>query len=95
LMVRPIFKSRYNKSLKTRSNYFTSKQLLYPNPAVVSFQFDNSFIASDFDILDLNGRVLKSFVYLGDPVDISFLNNGVYIVREGKSGTTFKLIKNQ
>ena len=95
LMVRPIFKSRYNKSLITRSNYFTSKQLLYPNPAVVSFQFDNSFIASDFDILDLNGRVLKSFVYLGDPVDISFLNNGVYIVREGKSGTTFKLIKNQ
>jgi Secretion system C-terminal sorting domain len=94
LMMRPIFKSRYNKSLSFSDNLLKNKMIIYPNPTAVSFQLDNSLISNYFDILDVNGRVLSSFQYLGNPIDVSFLNNGVYIVREGKSGATYKLIKN-
>jgi hypothetical protein len=94
LMLRPIFKSRYNKSLAISDNFLDNKVLIYPNPTAVSFQLDNSLISNYFDILDVNGRVLTSFQYLGNPIDVSFLNNGVYIVREGKTGATYKLIKN-
>ena len=94
LMMRPIFKSRYNKSLSISDNLLHNKVIIYPNPTSFSFQFDNSLIFKHFDLLDVNGRVLNSFLYLGDPIDVSFLNKGIYIVREGKSGATYKLIKN-
>ncbi len=94
LMMRPIFKSKYNKSLDISNKLLSNKVIIYPNPTSYSFQLDNSFISNHFELLDVNGRVINSFQYLGNPIDVSFLNNGVYIVREGKTGATFKLIKN-
>jgi hypothetical protein len=94
LMMRPIFKSKYNKSLAISNKLLSNKVIIYPNPTSYSFQLDNSFISNHFELLDVNGRVINSFQYLGNPIDVSFLNNGVYIVREGKTGATFKLIKN-
>jgi hypothetical protein len=94
LMIRPIFNSKYNKSLSISNRRIINKQMLYPNPSSSSFQLDNSCISADFDLLDVNGRILKSFEYLGHPIDITFLNNGIYLVRDSKAGTTFKLIKN-
>jgi hypothetical protein len=94
LMMRPIFKSRYNKSLAISNSLLDNRLIIYPNPTSLSFQLDNSMFSNSFDLLDVKGRVINSFKYFGDPVDVSFLDNGIYIVREMKTGATFKLIKN-
>jgi hypothetical protein len=93
-MMRPIFKSRYNKSLAISNSLLDNRLIIYPNPTSLSFQLDNSMFSNSFDLLDVKGRVINSFKYFGDPVDVSFLDNGIYIVREMKTGATFKLIKN-
>lgn len=94
LMMRPIFKSKYNKSLALAEKYSNNKLIIYPNPTTHSFQLNNSYVSEYYDLLDVNGKVINSFQYLGNPIDVSFLNNGIYLLREGKTGATFKLIKN-
>ena len=59
---------------------------VYPNPAYSKIKIDALNIES-IEVLDINGRVLRSYINPGNEVDVSLLRRGVYFVRyyvEGK-----------
>lgn len=75
-----------------------SKVCLYPNPASNSVNvIAESILSYEVSIFDSNGRYLLSKKITGsENIDISALQNGVYIVKlsTNKGETTRKLVKN-
>lgn len=65
---------------------------LYPNPANNSFQLHNLDIDPSKQqrivLMDMNGRIVKSFEQISQPeIDISDLNNGLYVVSVWENGS--------
>lgn len=77
---------------KVQENEF--KIYVYPNPTRSRLKI-NALNVESVEVLDLNGKVLKSHVNPNNEVDISSLGNGAYIIKyyvEGKFYTQ-KIIK--
>lgn len=70
---------------------------LYPNPANGSFsvQFNsNEFSTAQLQIVDINGRIVKTLnnVQSNNPIDISNLRNGIYLINIS-NGQKFSEVK--
>lgn len=74
----------------------TSTLSLYPNPASeVIYVVTNSATALDYQLYDLNGRMIYSGqVTNNEALDISMLEQGVYLVYLPASNTVRKFVKN-
>jgi hypothetical protein len=55
--------------------------ILYPNPATHTVWVDGLTPENTIFIFDLNGRQLKYWRNSGNQLDISFLNNGIYLMK--------------
>jgi hypothetical protein len=98
LMIRPAFQAPKGDPLSVADLYFTEANV-YPNPAN-----DNLYIQSGqnelvyIDLMDVAGKVvLKTEIFNQGNVDISSLQNGVYLLRlSAKSGAqrVLKVMKN-
>lgn len=67
-----------------------------PNPAINQFGLQNLIGPADVSIFDISGKLLLSKVNLtNEYIDITALNNGIYLVRINTKGDiqTIKLIK--
>lgn len=72
----------------------TAKSGIYPNPAANQITFSNIPLGAQYEITDINGKtVVASGQYLGQPVNVEMLRQGVYnlriITREGVIRHTF------
>jgi len=83
--------------LGVEDNKFKEKLTLYPNPVNHSFQVENLSQQVDLSIYDISGKKLVNLLnYEGNIVDVSNLNEGMYMVKVSKSGKEqiLKLLKN-
>ena len=72
---------------------------IYPNPNVGKYLYvssDLNYTSSYFlDIIDFSGRILQTLPLCSDPIDVSFLNKGIYSINirnDGQSVYFDKLI---
>jgi len=72
------------------SDYITSSSnvIIYPNPSSNSINFEGVTSGSTLQLLTMDGRILKNIIYSGNPIDISNLENGMYLVKISNSNTT-------
>lgn len=56
-----------------------SNNMLYPNPANDRL-FVKGYHSGEYQILGLDGRTIKSGIYQGDHIDVSWLDKGSYIL---------------
>lgn len=71
---------------------------LYPNPSTSQVIISNfNTTISNITIIELTGKVVQSFTPKADLIDLSMLNNGIYIVKiqVGEQVTIQKMIKQQ
>ena len=64
---------------------------LFPNPAnnIININLKNN-ITSNYEILDVSGKVLKSDSFLNETqINTSNLQNGIYIIRVGNDFESF------
>jgi hypothetical protein len=72
---------------------FADKVVIYPNPASnhLTIQCKKADTHSKFEVIDLNGSILQVGIISGNPIDITSLPEGVYIIRlVNNSGQFFK-----
>ncbi len=69
--------------------------IIYPNPSSNYINFKGVASGSTLQLITMDGQLLKSIMYTGNPMDISSLENGMYLVKISNSNTTEtkKLIK--
>jgi len=60
---------------------------LHPNPANNELKISSYFTNKDYQIIDLNGRILMQSK--GDKIDISDLQSGPYFIKVGASVQKF------
>lgn len=69
---------------------------IYPNPATNGYLFINSKLtgAKNISIFDVLGKLVLKTTLIGEKLDISKLNSGVYIIKmeQGKTSATKKLV---
>lgn len=72
-----------------------SNVTIYPNPSTNHVNFKGVTSGSTLQLLTMDGQLLTSIIYTGNPIDISGLENGMYLVKVSNSNTTEtkKLIK--
>lgn len=57
---------------------------IYPNPVIdrIRFKFEDSYSQFSFELLDINGRILKNeILYSDNDIDLSDIPSGIYIYR--------------
>ncbi|ADY53174.1 hypothetical protein Pedsa_2632 [Pseudopedobacter saltans DSM 12145] len=64
---------------------------IYPNPAQDYIKVNPSLINASFEIISIDGKLLKKGVFVTDELDISFLKSGSYLLKSG--GQSQRLIK--
>lgn len=96
LMMRPVFSTNINYTLRDEEFFKETSILIYPNPAINEFRLDGLPDYSEISLFDMSGRQ----VYFGqneNVINVDFLENGIYIVdvrdSSGNSVFTEKLIK--
>jgi len=67
---------------------------IYPNPSysVLNVDFDNQ-IDAKFSMYNLLGQSILEYDFVPEKIDISKLNNGVYIIRISTSNGAMKVLK--
>lgn len=71
------------------------KVVIYPNPASshIKIQGIRSDTRSRFEIIDFHGNISQYGIISGQPIDISSLPGGIYLIRaEGTSGRFMKRV---
>jgi hypothetical protein len=63
---------------------------VFPNPATNMIEVSGSFKMERFKILNLDGKVLLSGEFLGNSIDVSNLESGVYIFKGESNGRYFR-----
>jgi hypothetical protein len=96
LMIRPVFGNRISTGVK--QTIVSQSIRLYPNPASdqVTIEIENkNNIQLHVSFYDLSGKLLLSSVTSGKPLNISSLENGMYIVRieSGQSTAVFRKLR--
>jgi hypothetical protein len=64
---------------------------IYPNPCKNSIYFSNEYLGLDYIIYSTNGKVITKNTVTNNSVDISFLENGIYLI--SFKTKTFKITK--
>jgi hypothetical protein len=69
--------------------------LFFPNPSNDFITFSTKDAIGSLSIFDVNGRLIRSFVNITNQLDVSFLENGVYLLQRESASQfqTAKLIK--
>jgi len=69
--------------------------LFFPNPSSDFITFSAKDATGSLSVFDVNGRLIRSFVNITNQLDISFLENGVYLLKTESFGKvqTAKLLK--
>lgn len=72
-----------------------SNILFFPNPSNDFITFSTKDAIGSLSIFDVNGRLIRSFVNITNQLDISFLENGVYLLQTESASQfqTAKLLK--
>lgn len=97
VMIRPIVSSLMDYTLGIETNELVAVDYdftIYPNPtrSVVNIRLENTTNESSFQILDLNGRVIKEFTGTSQ-VDVSTLQSGIYLVNRIEQKQVVKVKK--
>lgn len=97
VMIRPIVSSLMDYTLGIETNELVAVDYdftIYPNPtrSVVNIRLENTTNESSFQILDLNGRVIKEFTGTSQ-VDVSTLQSGIYLVNRIEQKQVVKVNK--
>lgn len=97
VMIRPIVSSLMDYTLGIETNELVAVDYdftIYPNPtrSVVNIRLENTTNESSFQILDLNGRVIKEFKGTSQ-VDVSTLQSGIYLVNRIEQKQVVKVKK--
>lgn len=75
---------RYNMEILSSSpaeNGFDNKVIVYPNPARQFIQWDTDIKFMKATIIDMQGRQIRSYAELAEPIDVSQLQSGVYFLK--------------
>jgi len=81
------------------SSKFSNKLTVFPNPAseTVTVNLDSETETSEIQIIDTYGKQIyqNSRYKFGNPIEISDLPSGIYIIRinDGKTGCVQKFVK--
>ena len=71
--------------------------IIYPNPSSEKINLPSKFLHSDYEIYSINGQVVLKGSFKKNSLNISILNEGVYLMKIIKQGTMkpyfFKIIK--
>ncbi|QRM90074.1 T9SS type A sorting domain-containing protein [Lacinutrix sp. WUR7] len=84
-----------NDTTLSNPKFETTDLTMYPNPTSNSLHFKGN-IAGDLNVSVYNvlgKRVINNVVKLGQSLDVSKLNNGVYIIKFNDYNTTYKFVK--
>src|SRR5690554_1981238 len=97
VMIRPIVSSLMDYTLGIETNELVAVDYnftIYPNPtrSIVNIRLENTTNESSFQILDLNGRVIKEFTGTSQ-VDVSTLQSGIYLVNRIEQKQVVKVKK--
>ena len=79
------------------SNLKDKENLIYPNPSTGVFTVKNEYLIEEFEIFEINGKLIKRDKLKSNQIDISNQANGIYFVRLLTKDNTFiyrKIIKN-
>ncbi len=79
----------FDQNLSVNANDF-DKFKIYPNPVTSDFVYINSELPGQMDvsIYDLLGNEVLSLQTVGNKINISSLNEGIYIIKITQEGTT-------
>lgn len=96
LMIRPVFSTAINNTLKIVNERIEADVTMYPNPASNRISFSGLPDSYNITLYDMSGRMVYSEAN-NNELDVSYLQNGVYLVdirdETGISLYTNKLIK--
>lgn len=96
LLIRPIFSTALDASLGVKKEITTTtyKFEAYPNPFTdeLTIRTNQPFYTGS-DLYNMNGQLLKSFGSDELTVQLSDLNNGIYLLRDKQSGAVLKIVK--
>lgn len=90
------FEGNYCDVLLTTStsSFYAPSISIYPNPATSSFRLETDWGLLDIIIYNLSGkRVLAREVYFHDKIDISHLENGLYMVQIWQKDSLLQSLK--
>ncbi len=74
---------------KLNPSYFQ----IYPNPSTTFIKIQSEAIYTSVNIIDVTGKVVKSFSNTPNQVNISFLEKGVYFIQVFDNSTKIKTVK--
>lgn len=68
---------------------------VFPNPTQDYLSFSNKEILDNVTVYDMNGRSIKTYQKIAKGIDVSFLENGIYLIKinTSKQTQTLKFIK--
>ena len=96
LMIRPVFSTAINNTLRLVDEKIETDVNMYPNPTSNNVSFSGLPDSYDIVLYDMSGRMVYAESN-NNTLDISFLQNGIYIVdirnEDGQPVFTDKLIK--
>lgn len=97
VMMRPVVTSKMDYQLGVKEQLSLAPNLdftIYPNPAknILNVKGENFSNSTAFEIRDLNGRIVKRFTS-EEQVDISTVNNGIYLVSRVEKGQVIQTKK--
>lgn len=77
------------------SDIAESKISIFPNPTQDYLNFSNNEILDNVTIYDLNGRDIEAYQKVSKGIDVSFLENGIYLIKINANNQTqtLKFIK--
>ena len=79
--------ARYNNTTLSANDFESNSITIYPNPVKntlhLNFSNNSEYIGKEFQIFDINGRVViqDKLSDIANPIDVSILNTGLYFIK--------------
>ena len=91
------FTVKFDTSLSTTDIVQQNEEIsIYPNPFTDFLQISNAKNISKIEVFDLSGRIIKSIKKPANPINLSDLKSGMYIIminQDNQPTQNFKIIK--
>ena len=84
IMMRPVFGKPFPVGIEEPKNPTSGKLSIWPNPASNILNIDISELANNegnIEIFDLSGRIVQSMKTIEEKINISNLENGIYLIK--------------